>query len=156
MYAQWLKRRWLKIGALLVSGFLLAACQADSVVTARSATLEVQNSYISAAVAPESLESDSGVQLTAHMSSPCTSAVCPQPYAGEFVITELNGAEVTRVFTNHDGQATVHLPPGQYLLGVRTEEIYPLAAPATVNILANRYVSVDMSLIAGSQQSQSQ
>ncbi len=147
MRKQWLKERWLILGALLVSVVLLAACQADPVVTARSA-LEVQDSYAQAVAAPESVQTESGVQLTAHINSPCTSAACPHPYAGEFVITELNGAEVTRVFTNQDGRATVNLPPGLYLVGVRTEEIYPLAAPVTVDILANHYVSVNMSLIA--------
>jgi hypothetical protein len=73
---------------------------------------------------------------------------CQQPYAGEFVVTGLNGEEVARVVTNQDGQAAVDLPPGKYLLGVRTEEIYPLAAPVTVNVPAGRYVDVHVRLAA--------
>ena len=65
------------------------------------------------------------------------------------MITALNGAEVTRVVTNQTGQATVDLPPGKYLLGVRTEDIYPLAAPVKVDVLADRYVHISLSLDAG-------
>jgi len=101
-------------------------------------------------------QSESGVRLTALIDTLCTSAArpdtgCVQPYAGEFVVTELNYAEVTRVVTNHEGQATVELPPGKYILGVRTEGIYPLAAPAKVNVLADHYVSISFSLDSGMQ-----
>jgi hypothetical protein len=72
-----------------------------------------------------------------------------QPYAGEFVITALNGAEVARVTTNQQGQATVELPPGKYILGVRTEDLYPRVVPVKVNILASRYVYISLSLDSG-------
>ena len=78
-------------------------------------------------------------------------AGCVQPYAGEFVITELNGAVVTSVMTNQEGQATVELPPGKYILGVRTENVYPLAAPVKINILPDRYVHISLSLDSGLQ-----
>ena len=99
-------------------------------------------------------QSESGVRLTALIDTLCTSAArpdtgCVQPYAGEFVVTGLNYAEVTRVVTNHEGQATVELPPGKYILGVRTEGIYPLAAPVKVNVLADRYASISFSLDSG-------
>jgi len=99
-------------------------------------------------------QSESGVRLTARIDTLCANEArpgdeCVQPYAGEFVVTALNGAEVTRVTTNYAGQATVDLPPGEYLLGVRTEDIYPLAAPIKVNVFADRYASVSFSLDAG-------
>jgi hypothetical protein len=99
----------------------------------------------------------SGVRLAANISPTCAGAAwygsqCAQPYAGEFVVTALNGAEVTRVMTDYRGQATVNLPPGKYILGVRTENIYPLATPVRVNILADRYAHISFSLMAESQQ----
>jgi hypothetical protein len=99
-------------------------------------------------------QTPSGVRLTANISPMCVEAArsnaeCVRPYAGEFVITELNGAEVTRVVTNPAGQATVELPPGKYILGVRTEDVYPLAAPVKVNVLADRYAHISLSLDSG-------
>jgi hypothetical protein len=68
---------------------------------------------------------------------------------GEFVITTLNGAVVTSVMTNRDGQAMIALSPGRYILGVKTENIYPLAAPVKVNVLADRYVHILLNLDSG-------
>ncbi len=85
----------------------------------------------------------------ASMGSPCARvawygpvSACAQPFAGEFVVTTLNGAEVTRVMTNYLGQATVDLPPGWYIVGVRTESYYPHAAPMIVDVLTNHYTNV--------------
>jgi len=68
---------------------------------------------------------------------------------GEFVVTTLNGAEVTRVMTNYQGQALVDLPAGRYIVGARTESIYPYAAPVIVNVIADRYAYVSLRLDAG-------
>ena len=81
-------------------------------------------------------------------SAALTPGVC-NPDVGEFVVTEPNGAVVTSVRTNSDGQATIDLPPGKYILGVKTENIYPLAAPVRVNVLADRYVVISLSLDSG-------
>ncbi len=78
-------------------------------------------------------------------------SACTQPFAGEFVVTALNGAEVARVLTNYLGQATVDLPPGWYLVGVRTESYYPRAAPVMINVFANRYTSVSFRINSGPQ-----
>jgi hypothetical protein len=96
----------------------------------------------------------SGIFLIASINSTCTrvawyGAICTQPYAGEFVVTALNGAEVTRLWTNYLGQAVVSLPPGRYLVGVRTENLYPRAAPVLVDIVADRYTYVSLRLDAG-------
>jgi len=90
----------------------------------------------------------------ASITATCTEAAwygstCTQLYAGEFVVTALNGAEVTRVWTNFLGQAAVSLPPGRYLIGARTESIYPRAAPAIVDVVADRYTYVSLRLDAG-------
>jgi hypothetical protein len=105
-------------------------------------------------VSDPDLLSESGVHLTARIDTLCTNGaqpgtVCKQPYAGEFVVTGLNGAEVMRVATDYEGQATIDLPPGQYILGVRTEDIYPFAAPIRVNVLTDRYASISFSLNSG-------
>jgi hypothetical protein len=96
----------------------------------------------------------SGVRLSANIGPTCAGMAqgntsCIQPYAGEFVITQLNGAEVTRVVTGQGGQALINLPPGKYILGVRTENIYPLAAPVKVNILPDRYAHISLNLDSG-------
>ncbi len=96
----------------------------------------------------------SGVRLTANIDGKCpatenSNAKCMQPYAGEFVITALNGEEITRVMTDQQGQVTINLPPSKYILGVRTENIYPLAAPVKVNVLADRYIDILLTLDSG-------
>src|SRR5262245_18947938 len=83
---------------------------------------------------PQAYQYGSGIFVTASIGAACSwttwnSPACTQPYAGEFVVTELNGAEVARVLTNYQGQAMVNVTPGRYLVGVRTENIYPYAAP---------------------------
>ena len=107
-----------------------------------------------AAQFPQAFQYGAGIYLTANIGSTCASTTwyspgCAQPYAGEFVVTELNGAEVTRVMTNYVGQAAVNLPPGRYLVGVRTEDYYPYAAPLIVNVLPDRYAYVSFRLDPG-------
>jgi hypothetical protein len=102
-------------------------------------------------------QSASGVRLAVNISPNCAGAgwygtQCTQPYAGEFVVTALNGAVVTRVMTDYRGQATINLPPGRYILGARTENIYPFATPVRVNILNDRYAHISFNLLAGNQQ----
>jgi hypothetical protein len=112
------------------------------------------SSAVAALPLPQASQFRSGVFLVASISPTCAgatwySAACTQPYAGEFVVTALNGEEVTRVSTNQLGQAMVTLPPGQYIVGVRTENIYPWAAPVVVTIVADRYTSVSFNLDSG-------
>ena len=102
-------------------------------------------------------QSDSGLYLTARINAPCAGAVrsgsvCSQPYAGEFVVTASNGAEVARVMTNWAGQAIVTVPPGRYIVGVRTAGYYPQATPVYVSVYADRYASVWFNLTAGPRQ----
>jgi hypothetical protein len=104
-----------------------------------------------------SYRSDSGLYLTARINAPCFGAawpgtVCSQPYMGEFVVTAPNGAEVARVMTNWAGQATVNVPPGRYIVGVRTAGYYPQAAPVAVSVYLDHYASVWISLNAGPRQ----
>ena len=100
------------------------------------------------------LQGVSGVRLTAHISPMCAGEAqpgveCVRPYAGEFVVTELNGAEVTSVATDGAGQATVDLAPGEYIVGVRIEAMYPRAEPVTVNVLADQYAFISFNLDSG-------
>jgi hypothetical protein len=103
---------------------------------------------------PLSAQYGSGVFLTASIGPTCSgpswySTACARPYVGEFVVTALNGEEIMRVMTNYWGQAMVNLPPGQYLVGVRTESFYPRAAPVWVDVMADRYAYVSLRLDAG-------
>ncbi|CAG0931428.1 hypothetical protein TFLX_02156 [Thermoflexales bacterium] len=147
-------------GLLVLSVILLAsACQSPQSVSTpptpiAPVTLFEVNTV--STVAPTPVRQTSGVRLAANIDLKCAEAAqpnaeCLRPYSGEFVITTLNGAEVARVMTDDEGQATVDLPPGKYILGVRTEEIYPLAAPVKVNVLADRYVHISLSLDSGKQ-----
>ena len=153
---------WLLV---LSTVLLVAACQpAQSLSAPRStaptivaiAMFEVTPVSTSTPVPTPSAQTPSGVYLSTHISPLCTGAArsmaeCVQPYTGEFVITELYGAGVTRVMTNQEGQATIELPPGKYILGVRTENVYPLAAPVKINIFPDRYVQISLSLDSGLQ-----
>ena len=152
--------KWLLLLSVLA---LAAACQptqlpsGTSVAVASIAPLAVFEVTAEAESTPVLVpvpKTSSGVYLTAYISPMCAGTVqpdteCVQPYVGEFVVTEPNGAVVTSVMTNSDGQATIDLPPGKYILGVRTESIYPLAAPVRVNVLADRYVVIFLSLDSG-------
>lgn len=96
----------------------------------------------------------SGIVLTAHVVLPCNGVVwidatCTQPYLGEFVVTAPNGAEITRVRTNFLGQAVINLAPGRYLVGARTESIYPRTVPALVEVAAERYTYVSLRVELG-------
>jgi len=102
-------------------------------------------------------QSDSGLYLTARINAPCvdvawSGSACSQPYAGEFVITTYNGAEVARVMTNWSGPGMVSLLPGRYSVVVRTAGDYPQASPVYVSVYANNYASAWFSLNAGPQQ----
>jgi hypothetical protein len=103
---------------------------------------------------PLDAQSGSGVFLAASIGPTCIgiswdSAVCARPFVGEFVATASNGEEVARFTTNYWGQATVNLSPGRYLVGLRSEDFYPRAAPVTVEVVADRYVYVFLRLDAG-------
>jgi hypothetical protein len=105
---------------------------------------------------PQAVQYSSGVYLTATTGPTCVRVVwsdppCVQAYAGEFVVTELNGAEVTRVMTNYQGQATIILPPGKYIVGVRTENADAWTAPVVVNVLPDRYSFISFTVNAGLQ-----
>jgi hypothetical protein len=150
-------RQWLPVLSALL---LVAACRPAPFPSGPSAApppitqiamFEVK-SVPAAASTP--IRPTSGVILTATIDGKCvgpatSNAICVRPYAGEFVITALNGAEVARVMTNQQGQATINLPPGKYILGARTENIYPLAAPVKINVLAGRFVHILISLDSG-------
>lgn len=141
---------------------IVAACQPVQAISAPpllpamvpGVTLEVTPVPTSTLVPTPVSHGGSGVRLMALIDTLCPGAArldteCVRPYMGEFVVTELNYAEVTRVVTNQEGQATVELPPGEYLLGVRTEEIYPWAVPVKVDVLADRYASISLNLDSG-------
>ncbi len=141
---------------LALSVILVTACQPSQTLSEIKpiAMFEVTHVPVSAPAPTPVTQTLSGVRLTANISPMCvgaaqSSAECTQPYAGEFVVTALNGAVVTSVMTDRKGQATVELPPGKYILGVRTEEIYPLAAPVKVNVVPDRYVHISFSLDSG-------
>jgi|GEM_PF-6439222 len=151
--------KWLVIVSALV---LVTACQSVQALSAAPAAaaitplaiFEVTAGTESAPVPAPASWSSSGVYLTAYISPMCTGTVqgdtrCVRPYVGEFVITAVNGAVVTSVMTNREGQATIDLPPGKYILGVKTENVYPLAAPVRVNVLAERYVYISLNLDSG-------
>jgi hypothetical protein len=152
------KRMWLWMLILSLAGTAIV-CQPALAVSTPAAAALPGVSIAPLAMPPASgpmpvFQGGSGIYLTASIGPTCTTAIsfsqeCRQPYAGEFVVTQLNGAEVTRVATNYQGQAMVALPPGRYLVGVRTEGFYPRAAPAVVNVLANRYAYVSFSLDTG-------
>lgn len=111
-------------------------------------------SSIAALPPSQTYYTNSGIYLTVSIGPACaraswSSPECIRPYAGEFVVTALNGAEVTRVMTNYQGQAIVALLPGRYIVGVRTENFYPRAAPMIVNVLPGRYAYVSFRLDSG-------
>ena len=155
-------RRFLVWLLILTVTTMVAACQPAQSMSAPPTlpavmpimTVEITPAPTSMPAPNPVLHSESGVYLTARIGPLCarkaqSDVECVQPYAGEFVVTAPNGAEVTRVVTDQDGQATVELPPGQYILGVRTESIYPFAVPVKVNVVAARYELISFNLDSG-------
>ncbi len=140
--------------------WVLVFCVAGLAVAsqgARSVSASTHSS-VAALSAPQASRYGSGLFVTASSGTACTgvawygpASACTQPFAGEFVVTALNGAEVARVVTNYLGQAMVDLPPGWYLVGVRTESYYPRAAPVMINVFANRYTGVSFRIDSGPQ-----
>ena len=153
---------WLLVMSMML---LVAACQpAQSLSAPRStastimpiAMFELTPVPTSPPMPTPTAQTPSGVYLSTRISPMCSgsaqsTAECVRPYAGEFVITKPNGAVVASVMTNQAGQAAIELPPGKYVLGVRTENIYPLAAPVTINLLPDRNVHISLSLDSGLQ-----
>ncbi len=145
------KQMLLWVLVLGVAGLAIASQGARSVSASA-------NSSVAALPVPQASQYRMGLFVTATSGPGCNGAAwygpasaCSQPYAGEFVVTALNGAEVAQVMTNYLGQATVDLPPGWYLVGVRTESYYPRAAPVMINVFANRYTSVSFRIDSGPQ-----
>ncbi len=96
----------------------------------------------------------SGVHLTAKIGPTCPGPerpgqVCTQPYQGLFVVTTAAGAEVARVTTDQNGQATIDLPPGDYIVTPKVEGKSPSGAPTNVTIVAGQYVEVNVELDSG-------
>lgn len=140
---------WVLILALVS---MAAGCQSANLLSASAASSAM--ALPASAPLPQTIQNNSGIYLAATIGPTCVRSTwydseCGQPYVGEFVVTELNGAEVTRVMTNYQGQATIALPPGKYIVGVRTENIYFWTAPAVVNVLADRYASISFHVDSG-------
>ena len=96
----------------------------------------------------------SGIHFTATIGPTCPGPerpgqVCTQPYAGLFSVMDNTGAEVMRVTTDQNGQATIDLPPGEYTLTPKIEGRFPSGAPAAVTVLSGQYVEVSVELDTG-------
>jgi hypothetical protein len=96
----------------------------------------------------------SGIHLTATLGSTCPgptrpNQVCAQPYEGLFVVTDANGAEVTRATTDQNGTATIDLPPGDYTVTPKIEGRLPSGAPVTATVIAGQYAEVSLELDSG-------
>jgi hypothetical protein len=64
-------------------------------------------------------------------------------------VTNNTGAEVARATTDQNGQATIDLPPGVYMIMPKVEGKFPSSAPTTVTVLAGQYVDVNIQLDSG-------
>lgn len=96
----------------------------------------------------------SGVRLTATISPTCPGPqrpgqVCTRPYEGVFSVTDDAGTEVARVTTDQNGQATINLPPGDYIITPRVEGPWPSGVPTAVMVSAGQYVEVTVELDSG-------
>jgi hypothetical protein len=82
----------------------------------------------------------SGVRLAASVGPTCAVATqygtqCVQPYAGEFVVTALNGAVVTRVMTDYRGPRRSICPLGSIFLGRGRRTLPTLAQSKSMSSL---------------------
>jgi hypothetical protein len=141
---------WVSI--FIVAG-LVIALQPSRLVSASTSS-----SVAALPAAPQIAEYRSGIFVMASSGLACAGvawygpvSACMETYTGEFVVTALNGEEVTRVMTNYQGQARVDLPPGWYIVGVRTETYYPHAAPVIISVPADGYASVFFRIDLGPQ-----
>ena len=96
----------------------------------------------------------SGIHLTATIGPTCPGPerpgqVCTQPYQGLFVVTDDAGGEAARPSTDQNGQATIDLPPGDYIITPGVEGLWPSGAPTAVTVPAGQYVAVDIELDSG-------
>jgi hypothetical protein len=96
----------------------------------------------------------SGIHLMASIGPTCPGPerpgqVCTRPYAGIFVVTNSVGDEVARAITDQDGQAKIDLPPGDYVIRLQVEGLWPSGAPTAVSVPAGQYVVVKVELDSG-------
>ena len=123
--------------------------------TTPSATVQATATVTSVHTAAAT-QSTSGIRITVSIGPTCpgpsrAGESCVRPYAGEFVIANSAGAEVARVTTDDNGQATVALAPGEYTvkLNLNSKVPYPRGAPATVTVPPGQYVEVTIQLDTG-------
>jgi hypothetical protein len=66
-------------------------------------------------------------------------------------VTNPNGVEVAQVRTNENGQATLSLPPGEYVAGpvLDPNQPYPRGASVTFTVQAGQYTNVIIELDTG-------
>ena len=96
----------------------------------------------------------SGIHLTATIGPTCPGPerpgeVCTKPYQGTFIVTDKAGAEVAHATTDQTGQATINLPPGDYVINPKVEGKLPSAAATSVTVPSGQYVKLSISLDTG-------
>ena len=96
----------------------------------------------------------SGIHLTATIGPTCPGPqrpgqVCTKPYEGTFIVVNKAGAEVARSATDQAGQATINLPPGDYVISPKVEGKLPSAGTTPVTVLSGQYVEVSIGLDTG-------
>jgi hypothetical protein len=81
------------------------------------------------------------------LNSPCP----PHPLAATVVVTDSQGAEVTRFHSGTDGRFKVDLPPGTYTLVGQPigASMLPRPIPTTVTVTSGSYAAVNVEYDSG-------
>lgn len=74
---------------------------------------------------------------------------CLTPYAAELVVLDLENVVVARVTAGADGQFTLDLAPGEYVITPAGGNPYPIAQPVPVTVVAGQYVEVEINYDTG-------
>lgn len=105
---------------------------------------------------PSLTEEKSGLTFTATLGPTCpgpqrVGQVCTAPYAGEFIVTRMDGSEAARFNTDVDGRAVVDLPVGNYSVSIAAGggRSLPRGGPVEVVVTAGQYVEVVLELDTG-------
>jgi hypothetical protein len=75
---------------------------------------------------------------------------CVTFYAATLVVLDGESAVVTRVTSGSDGQFSVNVPPGEYVLAPETgQDSYPIAQPQSVVVVPGQYAEVEINYDTG-------
>lgn len=74
---------------------------------------------------------------------------CLTPYVAMLVVVDSEGAPVARITSGNDGQFSIDLPPGEYVVTPENSQSYPTAQPVPATVAAGTYTEIQVNYDTG-------